>query len=63
MNVNSVEVPSLKRVKPLDPDNSYLVHKIEGTAAVGGRMPLGRPALSAVEITLIRQWISEGAAP
>lgn len=63
VNVNSNEVPSLKRVKPSDPDNSYLVHKIEGTAAVGGRMPLNRPPLSAAGITLIRQWIAEGAAP
>jgi hypothetical protein len=28
-------------VKPGDPDNSYLVQKIEGRASVGGRMPLG----------------------
>jgi Ca2+-binding RTX toxin-like protein len=63
VNVNSNEVPSLKRVKPSDPDNSYLVHKIEGTAAVGNRMPLGQPPLSAATITLIRQWITEGAAP
>jgi mono/diheme cytochrome c family protein len=63
VNVNSSEVPSLKRVKPSDPDNSYLVHKIEGTAAVGARMPLGGPPLSAAEINLIRQWIAEGAEP
>lgn len=61
VNVNSREVPSLERVKPSDPDNSYLVHKIEGTAAVGGRMPLNEPPLSAAQISLIRQWISEGA--
>ena len=63
VNVNSNEVPSLKRVKPSDPDNSYLVHKIEGTAAVGGRMPLNRAPLSNAQISLIRQWITEGAAP
>ena len=44
VNVASNEVPSLKRVKPGDPDNSYLVQKVEGTAAVGGRMPLGAHA-------------------
>lgn len=63
VNVNSRQVPSLKRVKPFDPANSYLVHKIEGTAAVGGRMPLGQPPLSATQIALIRDWIGAGAAP
>jgi len=63
VNVASKEVPSLLRVKPGDPDNSYLVQKIEGTAAVGGRMPLGRPPLDPEVIVLIRRWISEGANP
>jgi Ca2+-binding RTX toxin-like protein len=68
VNVTSSEVPSLKRVEPGDPDNSYLVRKIEGTAAVGGRMPLNtdygvyRPPLSDAQISLIRQWIIAGAA-
>jgi CHRD domain/Bacterial Ig-like domain len=61
VNVPSMEVPTLLRVKPGDPDQSYLVQKIEGTAAVGGRMPLGGPALPADRIEAIRQWISEGA--
>ena len=63
VNVSSHEVPSLKRVKPSDPDNSYLVQKIEGTASVGVRMPRGLPPLSSAQISLIRQWISAGAAP
>ena len=63
VNVASSEVPSLKRVQPGDDDNSYLVQKVEGTAAEGGRMPLGGPALSAANIALIRQWIVEGANP
>jgi Ca2+-binding RTX toxin-like protein len=63
VNVASSEVPSLKRVNPGDPDNSYLVQKIEGNAAVGGRMPLNRLPLSAAQIALIRQWIIAGAAP
>ena len=61
VNVASKEVPSLKRVKPGDPDNSYIVQKVEGTAAVGGRMPLNREPLTAEQIGLLRQWISEGA--
>lgn len=63
VNVASKEVPSLKRVQPGDPNNSYLVQKVEGTAAEGGRMPLGRAPLTAEQIALIRRWISEGANP
>ena len=62
VNVASSEVPSLKRVNPGDDANSYLVQKIEGTAAVGGRMPLNSTPLSAANINLIRRWIAEGAS-
>ena len=61
VNVPSVEVPAIPRVAPGNPDNSYLVQKIEGTAAVGGRMPLGGQPLSADTIAAIRQWITDGA--
>lgn len=61
VNVPSGEVPSLMRVAPGNPDNSYLVQKIEGHAAVGGRMPLGGAPLSADQIAAIRQWVSDGA--
>jgi hypothetical protein len=62
VNVPSVQVPALLRVEPGNPDDSYLVQKIEGTAAVGGRMPLGGAALSQEAIDAIRQWITDGAA-
>jgi hypothetical protein len=61
VNVASQQVPTLLRVKPGDPDNSYLVQKLNGTAAVGGRMPLGRAALPQASIDLVRSWISAGA--
>jgi hypothetical protein len=61
VNVPSVEVPALLRVDPGNPDDSYLIQKIEGTAAVGGRMPLGGPALPQATIDAIRQWITDGA--
>jgi len=61
VNVASREVPALKRVKPGDDSNSYLVHKIEGTQTVGSRMPLNATPLSAANIALIRRWIVEGA--
>lgn len=61
VGVPSGEVPSLQRVKPGDPDNSYLVQKIEGRAAVGARMPLGGPYLDDATIGVIRTWIANGA--
>ena len=57
----SAEVPSLKRVAPGKSVDSYLIHKLEGHASVGARMPLGGPYLDAATVTLIRQWIDNGA--
>ena len=51
----------LLRVDPFNPDQSYLVHKVEGTQSVGGQMPLGGPFLTDEEKALIRQWIADGA--
>lgn len=65
VDVPSVQVPSLRRVRPFLPDSSYLIHKIQGTqATVGGtgsRMPLIGGPLSQDEIGVIRAWISAGA--
>lgn len=63
VNVESVQVPGVLRVAPGDPDNSYLIQKLEGTAAVGGQMPLGGPPLDGPTIDLFRQWIADGALP
>ena len=63
VNAPSVEVPSLRRVSPGNPDASYLIQKLEGHAAVGGQMPLGQAPLPQATINIIRQWISNGAAP
>jgi hypothetical protein len=65
VNVSSVEVPTLRRVRPFQPDSSYLVHKIQGTQASvggsGGRMPLIGGPLTENEVAVIRAWISAGA--
>jgi hypothetical protein len=61
VGVPSVQVPALNRVQPGEPDESYLVHKLEGTADLGLRMPLGLPPLDATEIDAIREWIALGA--
>lgn len=63
VGVPSREDPSVLRIKPGDPDQSYLVQKIEGHAAVGAQMPLGGPALPAATVAVIRQWVSAGALP
>lgn len=63
VGVPSREVPALDRVEPFDPGTSYMFQKISGTAAVGGRMPLGGPSLPDEDIELVRQWISDGASP
>lgn len=61
VGVTSLQQPGLMRVAASDPDNSYLVQKIEGTAASGSRMPLGAPALDQALIDDIREWITDGA--
>jgi len=61
VGVPSAERPELLRVKPGDPDNSYLVHKIEGVDITGMQMPLMEMPLSQPTIDAIRQWITNGA--
>jgi hypothetical protein len=65
VNVASNQVQGLDRIEPNQPDQSYLVHKIQGTqASVGGsgnRMPLGGASLSQADIDTIRDWITAGA--
>ena len=63
VNAQSREKPNLVRVAPGDPDNSYLVHKLEGGPnIVGERMPRGGgPFLSSGQMLVIRRWIAEGA--
>ncbi len=62
VNMPSLQAPGAIRVIPNDPDNSYLVQKLEGTAVVGERMPFGSPdPLDPAVIASIRQWIADGA--
>jgi len=59
--IPSIQQPTLSRVAAGDPDNSYLLQKIEGTAASGARMPLGGGALDQALIDDMRDWIADGA--
>jgi uncharacterized protein (TIGR03118 family) len=62
VNVASVEAPTLKRVLPGDPANSYIIQKLEGAAGIGGaRMPLGGPYLDQATIDKVKVWIADGA--
>jgi uncharacterized protein (TIGR03118 family) len=62
VNVASLEQSTLMRVKPGDPDASYVIHKLEGTAGISGaRMPFGGPFLDQATIDQVRSWIASGA--
>lgn len=66
-HANIVGIPSLMspdrvRVHAGNPDESFLLIKVEGSLGmVGSRMPLGREPLSAEKIALLRGWIEDGA--
>ncbi len=61
VNVPSSEDPGVLRVAPGDPDASYLVQKLEGSASVGAQMPLNAAPLPQATIDVVRQWITDGA--
>jgi uncharacterized protein involved in high-affinity Fe2+ transport len=60
VGIQSSQDAAFQRVEAGDPDNSYLVRKLEGTASSGQQMPPGAP-LPQSEIDVIRQWITDGA--
>ena len=61
VGVASIEIPSLVRVAPSDPANSYLYRKITGAGITGDRMPQTGTVLSDAQIKLVRDWIRRGA--
>src|SRR5689334_22325013 len=64
VGVPSTEQPTVLRVKAGDPDNSYIVQKLEGAPSISGvRMPFGGPYLDQSTIDVIRTWVSNGAQP
>jgi mono/diheme cytochrome c family protein len=57
-----VGVPSIigggqLRISPGEPENSFIIAKVEGTGA-GAMMPIGKPALNADQIAALEAWIS-----
>ena len=62
VSVASLEQGTLQRVKPGDPDNSYLIHKVENKPGItGAQMPLGGPFLDQSTSDQISSWITAGA--
>lgn len=58
----SARKPGATFVIPGDPDNSYLVQKLEGRGdIVGVRMPIGGPYVTDGQMLVIKRWIKEGA--
>lgn len=60
VSVRATSEPIL-RVNPGDANGSYLVIKLEGRQSVGGRMPQTGAPLDDIDLTNIRNWISQGA--
>lgn len=60
VGVTSSQNSSLKLIQPSDPDNSYLIRKLEGTGS-GSTMPKGASPLSSEDIDSVRSWVSAGA--
>jgi hypothetical protein len=63
VSVASARKPGAVRIIPGDPENSYLVQKLEGRAGiVGVRMPQsGPPYLTDGQILILKRWIALGA--
>ena len=66
VGVASDELPTMQRIRAGQPDNSYLIHKLQGTHRTAGgsgeRMPLGSAALPQATIDRIRTWVANGAS-
>jgi hypothetical protein len=62
VNVASVQVPSLMRVLPSQPDSSYLLIKLADNPPQGVRMPIAQPPLEPEDVAAIRDWVESGAA-
>ena len=62
----STKAPDIPRVKPGDPEGSFLWQKLTGSAREGKAMPLtpyGWKKLPDDELELVRRWIAGGARP
>jgi mono/diheme cytochrome c family protein len=63
VGVASGQKPGATRVIAGDPNNSYLIQKLEGAQGIiGGRMPRGAgPYLTEGQMLVVRRWVQLGA--
>lgn len=61
VGVASRQVPTLARIQPGSPADSYLYRKVTGSSIVGERMPAASPPLTEAQLRLLRSWILRGA--
>lgn len=65
VNVPSRQVPSMNRVTPGEPEQSYLWHKLSGThldvGGSGATMPKYPRALPPGGLEAVKRWIEQGA--
>lgn len=59
--VNANGNANFKRVLPGNPDESYIILKLEGDARAGSQMPLNETPLTQTQIDMVRDWIANGA--
>ncbi|MBI4651229.1 hypothetical protein HY745_08105 [Candidatus Desantisbacteria bacterium] len=59
VNKKSRLYPERFRVKPGEPENSVLMHRLEGSLICGPTVE--RSKINKKEIDIVRQWIKEGA--
>ena len=62
VNVRSVGLRDLFRVRPGQADSSYLIRKLTGEGIVGDQMPLAKAPLPDSVVHAIRTWIEQGAS-
>lgn len=61
VDVDATQISGMVRVSPGDPDDSYLMWKLEGAEGIGGdRMPPDA-SLDEERLALVRDWITQGA--
>ena len=60
VGVASTQDAGIQRVNPNNPNLSYLIQKMEGTAATGNVMP-PTGSIEQADIDIVRQWITDGA--
>jgi mono/diheme cytochrome c family protein len=66
VNVPSREAPAIVRVKPGDPEQSYLWLKLEHRTEEGSGMPKGffsAKRLAQKDLDVVKAWIAAGAQP